>query len=60
LIIPIDQMKAGLGFSPEIGKFSTARWVWAPYRALAGTLTSPKESFSIRISGFITINLLRI
>src|ERR1043166_47764 len=35
---------------PEIGKFSTARWVCAPYNAWAGTLTSPIESFSTRNS----------
>ena len=33
---------------PEIGKFSTARWVWARHRALAGTRTSPIVSCSIR------------
>ena len=33
---------------PEIGKFSTARWVCAPQRAWAGTRTSPIESCSIR------------
>ena len=27
--------------TPEIGKFSTARCVWAPHRAVAGTRTSP-------------------
>ena len=35
---------------PEIGKFSTARWVWAPHLASAGTRTSPIESCSIRSS----------
>ena len=34
--------------SPEIGKFSTARAVWAPHRASAGTRTSPIESCSMR------------
>src|SRR6478735_7541449 len=34
--------------SPEIGKFSTARAVWAPHRASAGTRTSPIESCSTR------------
>jgi hypothetical protein len=33
---------------PEIGKFSTARWVWAAHLASAGTLTSPIESRSMR------------
>jgi hypothetical protein len=34
--------------TPEIGKFSTARWVWAPHRAVAGTRTSPMLSCSMR------------
>jgi hypothetical protein len=33
---------------PEIGKFSTARWVCARYSADAGTRTSPIVSCSIR------------
>ena len=33
---------------PEIGKFSTARWVCAPHSASAGTRTSPIESCSVR------------
>src|SRR5581483_5913486 len=33
---------------PEIGKFSTARWVWARHLACFVTRTSPIESFSIR------------
>ena len=35
---------------PEIGKFSTARWVCAPHSASAGTRTSPIESCSTRYS----------
>src|SRR3712207_1721461 len=35
---------------PEIGKFSTARWVWARHLAQAGTRTSPMESRSMRWS----------
>ena len=35
--------------SPEMGKFCTARAVWAPHRASAGTSTSPIESCSIRV-----------
>src|SRR3954447_22102817 len=35
---------------PEIGKFSTARWVCARHLARAGTRTSPIESCSIRKS----------
>jgi hypothetical protein len=35
---------------PEIGKFSTARWVCARHRAFAGTLTSPIVSCSTRNS----------
>ena len=33
---------------PLIGKFSTARWVWARHRASRGTCTSPMESCSVR------------
>jgi hypothetical protein len=33
---------------PEMGKFSTARWVWARHFAQAGTRTSPMESCSMR------------
>jgi hypothetical protein len=40
-------MKRRLKRWPLIGKFSNARWVWAPYMALFGTRTSPSESFSI-------------
>ena len=36
---------------PEMGKLSTARWVWAPHSAPAGTRTSPIESCSTRYSG---------
>ena len=35
--------------SPEIGKLSTARWVWAPHRASSGTRTSPMVSCSTRM-----------
>ena len=41
-------MSAGSTGWPEIGKFSTARWVWAAHRALRGTRTSPIESCSTR------------
>ena len=34
----------------EIGKFSTARWVWARHRAFTGTRTSPMVSCSMRYS----------
>jgi hypothetical protein len=33
---------------PEMGKFSTARWVWARHLASAGTRISPMESCSMR------------
>src|SRR5258708_29690922 len=36
---------------PDIGKFTTARCVWAPHRASAGTRTSPTESCSVRNPG---------
>jgi len=35
---------------PLIGKFSTARWVWARHNAVRGTRTSPMESRSMRKS----------
>ena len=35
---------------PLIGKFSTARWVWARQRAFAGTSISPMESCSVLVS----------
>ena len=38
---------------PEIGKFSTARWVWARHLARAGTRTSPIESCSTRKSSVL-------
>ena len=34
---------------PLMGKLSTARWVWAPYRASTGTCSSPMLSRSIRV-----------
>ena len=36
--------------SPEMGKLSTARCVWACHLAWAGTRTSPMVSCSIRYS----------
>src|SRR5688500_7294823 len=33
-----------------MGKLSTARAVWAPHRASAGTSTSPMESCSVLVS----------
>ena len=44
---PISSRSMGV---PEIGKFSTARWVWARHFAQAGTRTSPMESCSMRYS----------
>src|SRR5262245_1171736 len=40
---------AGSG-RPEMGKFSTARWVCGPHSAAAGTFISPRLSFSVRKS----------
>ncbi len=49
---------AGSSGVPEIGKFSTARWVWARHRASAGTRTSPMVSCSMRYSVMLpTISL---
>src|SRR5688572_11287231 len=49
LIKPSAAMKERGKRSPLIGKFSTARWVCAPYSASAGTVISPSESFSTRV-----------
>ncbi len=43
---------------PEIGKFSTARCVWARYSAFTGTRTSPIVSCSMRNSS--VFNLLEV
>jgi hypothetical protein len=48
LISASDRTSAGSIGSPEIGKFSMARWVCAPHCASAGTRTSPIESCSTR------------
>jgi hypothetical protein len=47
-MVAIDQMNARQGCNPEMGKFKTARCVWMPYIAWAGTGSSPSESRSIR------------
>ena len=39
---------------PDTGKFSTARWLCAPHRAEAGTLTSPIVSCSMRKPSSLT------
>ena len=44
---PISSRSIGM---PEIGKFCTARCVWARHKASAGTCTSPIESCSVRKS----------
>ncbi len=44
---------------PEIGKFSTARWVWACHSAFTGTLTSPMVSCSMRNSCSVMDNHLK-
>ena len=41
--------KAGWAVRPEMGKFSTARAVWAPHSASSGTRTSPMVSCSPRV-----------
>ena len=40
-------MREGSTVVPEIGKLSTALWVWACHFASSGTRTSPMESCSI-------------
>ena len=45
---PIAWIRAGSIGVPEMGKFSTARWVCARHSASAGTRTSPMESCSMR------------
>ncbi len=52
LIWASARISRGSIVKPEIGKFSTARWVWAPYRASIGTFTSPIESCSVRNAGW--------
>jgi hypothetical protein len=42
---------------PLMGKFSTARWVCAPHKASAGTLSSPMLSCSTRKE--VVMNALR-
>ncbi len=49
----------GIG-SPEIGKFMTARWVEAPYRASTGTSISPIESRSMRVPGVVGSGMARL
>src|SRR5215469_16694308 len=44
---------------PLTGKFKTARCVDAPWRASAGTVISPIESFSIRVRFSVMPNALR-
>src|SRR5215471_4506888 len=51
LMRTVASTKAGWARRPEMGKFSTARAVWAPQSAPAGTRTSPIVSFSIRVLG---------
>ena len=50
LTCPRAWTSAGSIGVPLIGKFSTARWVWARHSACAGTCTSPIESCSVRNS----------
>ena len=47
----IATMCAGSRVVPLIGKFSTARWVWARQRASVGTSMSPMLSCSVRVCG---------
>ena len=49
-------MNRRLNLRLEIGKFSTARWVEAPYSAPLGTRTSPIESLSIRYPTLILLD----
>jgi hypothetical protein len=48
LIVASAKISDRSTWSPEIGKFSTARCVCAPHLAVAGTRTSPIESCSTR------------
>ena len=50
---PIARMNARLNLRSLIGKFSSARRVLAPYRASAGTSSSPIESRSTRTAPVI-------
>ena len=53
LMSPSVWMNAGGNGRPEIGKFSTARWVCGPHSASAGTCISPRLSFSTRNSAMV-------
>ena len=53
---PSAWISARLEGVPLIGKFSTARWVWALHSASAGTRTSPMESCSMRKSSALTLD----
>jgi len=48
----VASTNAGWARSPEMGKFFTARAVWAPYIARTGTSTSPSVSRSTRVRFF--------
>ena len=47
----IATMCDGSRVVPLIGKFSTARWVWARHNASLGTSMSPMLSCSVRVRG---------
>ncbi len=50
LIVTMASTSAGQARRPLIGKLSTARAVWTPYRASAGTVKIPRESRSSRVA----------
>src|SRR5438552_1972785 len=47
--------KGSSGFRPLIGKFWTARSVWTPYMASAGTSSVPSGSFSVRVADDLVV-----
>src|SRR5437773_2269609 len=57
LINPSARMNARGKRRPLMGKFSTARCVWAPYSASPGTRTSPMVSCSMRYMAWLSRTL---
>ncbi len=59
MTVPSAWMKRRGKRSELMGKFSTARWVCAPYSASAGTCISPRESRSVRkAAGLVSVIVL--
>src|SRR3954463_4554670 len=59
LMLMTASTKAARGRRPETGKFMRARWVCTPYSACAGTASSPRGSFSRRVSVIASFRFAR-